>query len=240
MLDSHTILVNNGSSVASAASHIAHIANGQSPCAGEALSLRVNGRAKPPPTSYGKPVTIKGALHCGNVPIRDARILIATVAGPPSAAISTAVQSGQDGSFSYEVPNGPDRTLRFSYTAYSNDPGPSATATATVLIRPTIKLKITPHRTSNGHTIHWTGTIGPGPYPRQGVTLLVEVQEGKHWRAFDQVVANTKGRFRYSYRFHATEQSTTYRLRVALPDTGAQGYDYAPGSSNRIAVHVDP
>ena len=25
--------------------------------------------------------------------------------------------------------------------------------------------------------MRWTGTIGPGPYPRQGVTLLVEVQE---------------------------------------------------------------
>ena len=159
---------------------------------------------------------MRGVLHCGTVPIRDARVLIATVGGPRSAAIATSVQTALDGSFEYTVPQGPDRTLRFSYLAYSDDPGPSATATAAIKIRPRIKLKITPHRTSNGDTIHWTGTVTGGPYPPQGVTLEVEVQEGRHWRVFDQVVANRKGRFHYSYRFHATDEPTTYTFRVAL------------------------
>ena len=165
---------------------------------------------------------------------------IATIGGPPGAAIDSAVQTGPDGSFSYKAPLGSNRTLRFSYSDYSDDLAPSATATLTISIRPKITLHITPHHTTNGHTMRWTGTIGPGPYPRQGVTLLVEVQEGRHWRAFDQVVANQRGRFAYSYRFHATYEPTTYTFRVALPDTGAQGYPYAPGWSRRVKVRVDP
>jgi hypothetical protein len=216
-----------------------HIANGE-PCAGEELNVQVNRRAKPPVISYGKPVTVRGVLHCGTVPIRNARVVIATVAGPASAAIDTSVQTALDGSFAYRVPTGPDRTLEFSYIAYSDDPGPSATATAAIRIRPRIKLRIGPHRSSNGHTIRWRGTIAGGPYPPGGVTLDVEVQEGRHWRVFDQVVANAKGRFHYRYRFHATTERTTYTFRVTLPDTGSQGYPYAPGASNRVNVHVTP
>jgi hypothetical protein len=215
------------------------IANGE-PCAGEALELAVNGKRRPPTILYGKSVTVRGVLHCGTVPIRGARIAIVTVGGPQSVAIDSSVQTALDGSFSYKVPAGPDRELRFSYTAYSNDPGPSATATATISIRPKIKLRIEPHKTSNGHTIHWSGTITGGPYPVQGVTLDVEVREGRHWRIFGQTVGGRKGRFHYSYRFHATTEPTTYTFRVALPASGSGNYPYTPGASNTINVHVTP
>jgi hypothetical protein len=216
----------------------AGVANGVSPCAGEVLGVTVNGKAKAPVIPYGKAVTVRGLLHCGSVPIRDARVVITTSGGPSKAAINSAVLTGVDGSFSYKVPKGPDRTLRFSYTAYSNESKPSATATANIMVRPTIKLQITPHRTSNEHTIHWKGTLTAGPFPKAGVTLVVEVQEGKHWKVFDQVETNTKGQFHYNYHFHATEEPTTYTFRVALPNNGAQGYPYTPGSSNTIKIHV--
>jgi hypothetical protein len=241
IVDEHTVTINNpGVGVnGSINGRGPHIANGN-PCAGEALELVVNGRRRPPIITYGKTVTVRGVLHCGTVPIRGARILIATLGGPGSAAIASSVQSALDGSFSYKVPAGPDRQLRFSYTAYSDDPAPSASATAAILIRPKIKLKIRPRHTSNAHTIYWAGTLTGGPYPPEGVTLDVEVQEGRSWRIFDQVVANRRGRFRYSYRFHATGEPTTYTFRVALPHTGAQGYPYTWGASNSINVHVTP
>jgi hypothetical protein len=216
-----------------------HIANGQ-PCAGEALDLAVNGKRRPPVVPYGKTVTVKGVLHCGTVPIRGARVMITTLGGAASTAIQTSVLSALDGSFSYTVPKGPDRRLEFSYTAYSDDPAPAATVTATIMVRPRITLRIKPRRTTNRHTIHWTGTVTGGPYPQQGVTLDVEVKEGKHWKIFDQVVANSKGQFRYSYRFHATEEPTLYTFRVALPDTGAQGYPYTHGTSNTTNINVNP
>jgi hypothetical protein len=241
IVDEHAVTINNpGIGVnGSINGRGPHIANGD-PCAGEALQLVVNGKTKPPTILYGKSATVRGVLHCGTVPIRGARIAIATVGGPGSAAIEASVETALDGSFSYRVPTGPARQLGFSYTAYSDDPGPSATATATIRIRPRIKLKITPHSSSNERTIHWAGTVSGGPYPPQGVTLDVEVKEGARWRIFAQVVAGRKGRFRYSYRFHATDEPTTYTFRVSLPHTGAQGYPYSWGASNTINVHVAP
>jgi hypothetical protein len=239
VVDDHAITLNNPPIGVNGGLRGPHIANGQ-PCAGEELNLQVNRKAKPPVIPYGKPVTVRGVLHCGTVPIRNARLMIATLGGPRSAAINTSVQTALDGSFSYTLPSGPNRTLELSYTTYSDDPGPSATSTAEIMIRPRITLRIGPHRSSNGHTVHWTGTIAGGPYPGNGVGLVVEVKEGKKWRSFDQVVANRKGRFHYSYNFHATTEPTTYAFRIALPNTGAQGYPYTPGASNEVNVHVTP
>jgi hypothetical protein len=204
------------------------------------LQLAVNGERRSPIITYGEPVTVRGVLHCGTIPIRGARIAVTTVGGPRGAAIDSSVQTALDGSFSYKVPTGPARQLRFSYTAYSDDPAPSATATAAIRIRPRINLKINPHSSSNEHTIHWTGTVTGGPYPAQGVTLDVEVKERRGWRIFAQVVAGRKGHFHYGYRFHATDEPTAYTFRVALPQPGAQGYPYAWGASNTINVHVTP
>ena len=215
------------------------VANGI-PCAGEELGVEVNGARGVPVIPYGTPAIVRGVLHCGMTPIRDARVAISTVGGTPSAAINTSVQTGLDGSFSYTVPTGPDRRLLLAYTAYSNDAGPSVTATATIAIRPSIKLAIGPRRISNDHTIHWTGTIAGGPIPAPGVTLVVEVQEGRRWRIFDQTVTGRSGRFHYRYRFHATTEATTYKFRVALPDTGSAGYPYTSGASNTVNVHVTP
>lgn len=240
IVDEHTITVENPLLGGLPANALAHVANGQSPCAGAALSLTVNGHAVPPAIPYGRAVTVTGRLHCGAVPIRNARVQIATAASPPAAAIATGVQTDRDGAFSYAVPRGPDRRLRFSYIAYSDDPAPAATATATISVRAKIALHIAPRLLRNDHTMRWSGTIGPGPYPRQGTTLLVEVREGTHWKAFDQVVANARGRFAYAYTFHSTFEPTTYTFRVALPKTGAQDYPYAPTSSNTVNVHVRP
>jgi hypothetical protein len=240
-IDAHTVTINNpGIGVNGSLNGVGpHIANGD-PCAGEALEVLVNGRRRPPSVTYGSPVTVRGVLHCGTVPIRGARVAITTVGGPASAAISTSVQTALDGSFSYKVPRGADRKLRFSYTAYSNDPAPSATATATIKVRPKIRLGISPHFTSDGHKIRWVGTVSGGPYPPEGVTLDAEVREGRRWRFFEQIVADDKGSFHFKYRFHATYEPTTYTFRVALPRTGARGYPYTPGASNTVNVHVAP
>ncbi len=215
------------------------VANGD-PCAGPQLDLQVDGSRSAPAVPYGKPVVVQGVLHCGAVPIRGASVALTTPGAPAGAAISTSVQTGLDGSFSYELPPGPSRHLQFSYTAYSNDPGPSVSASATVSIRPKIALRISPHATSNGHTIHWAGWVVGGPFPPQGVTLNVEVREGRRWRIFDQIATSRKGRFRYAYRFHATTEPTTYTFRVAMPTSGSSEYPYSPSGSNPVNVRVNP
>jgi hypothetical protein len=193
-----------------------------------------------PVIPFGRPVTVKGVLHCGTVAIRDAQIAVATVGAPASLAINSSVQSGPDGSFAYKVPAGANRLLRFGYTAYSDDTSPSATALATIAIRAKIKLRIGPRASRNGEAIYWTGTVAGGPYPRQGVGLQLEVREGRHWKMFGTVVAHTKGKFHFKYTFKSTTEPAIYKFRVALPATGSGGYLYTHGASNAVNVHVSP
>ena len=97
---------------------------------------------------------------------------------------------------------------------------------------PRIRLHITPTRTYNGSTIDWSGRISGGPYPADGVALLVEVREGSRWQPFDEVVA-VDGRFAYRYTFLRTTEPTSYRFRVALPASGSSGYDYRRAAATR-------
>src|SRR5580692_8828673 len=88
--------------------------NGE-PCAGQELTLKINGQPGSPILPYG-PVTIQGVLHCGTVPIRNAQVAVAAVgyvAGAP--LIAPSITTGLDGSFTYTVPPGPNRVLSFSY-----------------------------------------------------------------------------------------------------------------------------
>jgi hypothetical protein len=252
-IDDHSVTVNNqpihanSSTITGTAgnnnpntSSQAHIANGD-PCISPVLELRINGKRNLPAVTFGTPVTVTGVLHCGTVPIASAQVAISTIGGAAASAIATSAQTGADGSFSYVVPTGPNRRLQFSYTAYSNDPLPSATATAVIAIRPHIVLLINKHHTRNGRTIKWTGTIAGGPYPHNGITLDLEVEEGNNqWLLFHQIVTESDGRFHYSYKFHATTEPTTYAFRVALPDNGSAGYSYTAGPSNTVDVHVRP
>jgi hypothetical protein len=243
IVDQHSLTIANQPIQASGASlngAEAHAANG-TPCSGEEMEVAVNNKRDASVIPYGQPATVKGVLHCGAVPARGAQVAISTVGGPSSAKVDTAVKTADDGSFLYAVPSGPSRKLLFSYTAYSDDPRPSVTAQATIAIRPIIALRIKPRRTTtNGRVIHWKGTIRGGPIPAGGVTLNLEVQEGRRWKIFEQIVTGSKGKFHFGYQFHATTEPTVYKFRVALPKVGSAGYDYAPGASKSVAVHVRP
>jgi hypothetical protein len=209
-----------------------HVPNGAPPCEQADLSLAVNGKSGRAVIRYGHRATVTGVLRCGTAPIASATIVMG------GGGLGTTLVSAPDGTFSYSVPNGPSRTLTFSYRAFSDDPSPSASARALISVRPRIRLAISPRRTYDGGTISWRGRITGGPYPSDGVTLLVEVKDGRRWQPFDEVVAH-KGRFRYRYTFLRTSSPTTYRFRVALPASGSAGYPYYhSAASNEIAVFV--
>jgi hypothetical protein len=71
------------------------------------------------------------------------------------------------------------------------------------------------------------------------VTLLVQVKVGRRWETFDQLQTHN-GLFAYSYKFLRTSTTTTYAFRVALPVSGAAGYDFLPAASRTINVKVSP
>jgi hypothetical protein len=219
---------------------IPDVPNGD-PCAGQELTLKINGQAGSPILTYG-PVAIQGVLHCGTVPIRNAQVAVAAVGNVPGApAIAPSVTTGLDGSFSYTVPPGPNRVLSFSYTSYSEDPAPSVSATASLRVRPRIELQIEPRKVRNDHTIFWTVTVLGGPFPPQGITLLTQVKMEGRWKTFDETVLHREGTsLLYEYRFRKTYRRTTYPFRLSLPATGSGEYPYTSGTSNVARVHVNP
>jgi hypothetical protein len=208
-----------------------HLPNG-APCTGVQLALTLNGKAKLPPVRHGTRVLIRGRLHCGTTP--DPGALITVTGGGINAAVST----NTTGRFEYLAPTGPSRTLTFSYLPYTDSSAPSARARASIRVFPAISLTIAPRHTRNDGTILWNGVVHGGPYPTAGLTLLVQVRAGRRWQTFDQLVTHN-GRFAYAYTFLRTTIPITYEFRVALPVSGAAGYDYLPAASRAVAVHVN-
>ena len=207
-----------------------HVPNGAPPCEQAHLSIRVNGKARAH-IHFGRRAIVRGLLRCGTAPIASASVVAS------GGRIDTTLVTAPNGTFSYAVPKGPSRRLTFSYRAYSDDPSPTARARVQVSVIPQIRLAITPRSTRNGGSVRWRGRLLDGPFPKGGVTLLVEVREGRRWQPFDEIVAE-RGRFAYRYTFLRTTEPTSYRFRVALPASGSVGYDYTPGGSNSVAVHV--
>src|ERR1700733_5704859 len=214
--------------------------NGE-PCAGQELTLKIDGAEAPSVSVAYGPIEVRGVLHCGITPIRNAQILIAS-AGSPEQAGSLWVRTGLDGSFLCVLPAGTDRTITVAYTAYSDDRGPFAKSSVAVSVTPRIELQIAPRRSRNGRSMTWSGRLIGGPFPSQGVSLITEAKESsKGWKPFDQVVATGTGEiasFAYRYRFTRTFTTTTYKFRVSLPKTGAGEYHYASASSNEVSVRV--
>lgn len=221
VIDDHTLTLHNPP----------HTPNGSPACETAHLTIHVNGRSAKTRVRYGHRVKARGTLLCGTAPVIGATVLIG------GGGLHTSVSTNQLGQFSYTVPRGPNRTVRFGYRAYADDPKLAGAATAHIAVLPWISLAIAPRRTVNDGTIEWSGQVKGGPYPAGGVTLLVEVKEGSRWQPFDEILA-PHGRFAYRYTFLRTTQPTSYRFRVALPAHGAGGYDYSPAGSNPVLVSV--
>jgi hypothetical protein len=207
------------------------VPNGSPACAAARIVVTVNGHRSPIVVRYGARTTVRGRLLCRKLPVGDATVLIS------SHHLHASVTTDGRGRFTFHVPRGPTRTLRLTYMAFSNDTAAAGDAHVLLEVQPHIELAIAPRGTFNGGTITWRLRVRSGPYPRHGVTLLVEVREGDRWQPFDEVVA-IRGRATYKYTFLRTTAPTDYQFRVALPANGAAGYDYYPGASNAVTVHV--
>jgi hypothetical protein len=187
-------------------------------------------------------VTLRGSLRCGATPITGADVVLAiTTHGGAAPAHEAVIRTSADGSFAYVLASGPSRRIALSYRAFSDDRAATATATATVLVRPSITLAISPASTSNGHTITLSGRVSGGDEPPGGLTLEIEYREGTRWMIYDTVRARrSDGHFAWQYTFRRTTEPITYWFRVAIPASGVGGYPYEPTASPPRPVHVVP
>lgn len=215
-----------------------HVANGRGACVGARLRTRLDGATVP----FGRAVALRGSLRCATVPIAGAVVDLALAPSAGSIAPTVAhVRTRADGSFSYLVGAGPSRQITVRYHPFAGEAAAVASATLSLRVRPEVSLAISPARTTNGHTITFTGTVSGGDEPRGGLTLDVEYLEGRRWMVYDTVLARAgDGRFTYDYTFHRTTQPITYTFRIAIPQGGVSDYPFLSSASPPRSVHVDP
>jgi len=190
-------------------------------------------------SGYGHAHTIAGRLTAsGGAPIAGAEIdCTATPAYQGAKAMAMACpRTGADGRFAVRVAGGAgSRTIRLAYRAHVGDALPVATRTLGLAVRAGVRLRVSPHTTSVGESIHFTGALLGGPIPRGGKQVVLEARSpGGPWIEFDVVKTNRKGRYRDSYRFKFPGP-VDYRFRAV--SEGEADYPYATGASNVVRVH---
>jgi hypothetical protein len=105
------------------------------------------------------------------------------------------------------------RAYRFAYRSHVDDTVPVATATLTLRVHAGIVLRIAPHVTSVGRTIHFSGALHGAPVPPGGKQLVLEASSGGEWIQFDTLTTSARGRYHASYRFKFPGP-VAYRFRV--------------------------
>ncbi|HEY2282188.1 MAG TPA: hypothetical protein VGH60_01405 [Solirubrobacteraceae bacterium] len=189
--------------------------------------------------AFGRAHTIDGRLTApGGAPIVGAAIDCTATAAYQGAKLVAMVcpRTGADGRFAVRTPaTASSRTIRIAYRAHVGDALPVATRTLGLAVRAGVRLRVSPHTTSIGHTIHFTGALLGGPIPHGGKQLVLEARSpGGRWIEFDVVRCNRRGRYRDSYTFRFPGP-VDYRFRAV--SEGEADFPYATGSSNVVRVH---
>lgn len=184
---------------------------------------------------FGHPAEVQGELanSAGN-PISGATICVqaqteGTPGGPTPVATATTDANGQ---FSYELPGGPNRQVLVGYR--HDDFQVGRTISYAAHSRPTLRLR--PGRIGQGGHVRLTGKL-PGPRAaRRVVVLQASALHGRRWLTFRRATTGRRGYFSATYRFGATTQTITYRIRAVVPLQN--GYPYAAGHSKPARVKV--
>lgn len=188
---------------------------------------------------YGRAHTIEGQLTGpGGVAIEGAQIDCTVT--PAYAGAKTAViahpETGANGRFRMRISGSAGSgTLQFAYREHMGDALPVATESLELTVAAGVRLHVSPHTTSVGRRIFFTGRLLGGPIPRGGKQLVLEARSpGGPWIEFDVVKTNGKGRYHASYRFRFPGPASYFFRAVSESEAD---YPFARGTSNTVNVH---
>ncbi len=181
----------------------------------------------------GAGAAINGVLQGANGAPAGARLCVygRVLTGGPREFLGIAV-SGGGGRYRFPIEPGPSREFEVLYR-----PGQrriTSTATLYTRVKPTFNLR--PRIVRNGHLAYFFGQI-PGP-DNNGVVVVLQVKQGKGWRAFGRYRTQGDGRFVLHHFFRRTMSPSRYVLRAQVRET--VGYPYLEGNSQERVLHVLP
>lgn len=199
------------------------------------LSARLGGGRRAPDrvVRQGRGATLSGTLRGPGGPVAGAPVCVfSSVLTDPEREFLGIAMTGPDGGYRFAISRGPSRAI--SSVHRPDQRQLSASATLYTRVRPLLRARRRVVR--NKHFARFFGRI-PGPR-NDRVVVVLQVRQGKGWRAFRRYRTRNGGRYRLVYRFGRTTSPATYVMRAQVRRQG--GYPYLPGNSRPLRLHVVP
>jgi hypothetical protein len=186
---------------------------------------------------FGRAARVNGALTtAGGRPIPNVEVTVLARPAMTGAdyAAEGSVRTDATGTFTYQAPAGPGRTLDFHYRGDRHYKHADDQVTLRVPAFATIGANKRSVR--NGRVVQFTGTLPGRPYPGRGKLLDLQAYYRNKWRTFATPRVTLNGKWKYRYRFQATRGVVLYKFRILV--RASSDYPYEPGYSKVTKVRV--
>jgi hypothetical protein len=196
----------------------------------------LGGTAPTMTVAYGKSALVKGTLLSNDgTPIAGQVVDVykqLDAAGQQMTRIAT-LRTDARGQFHYHAGKGASRTVRFMFDG--TETLHPAQAEVKLRVPASSTLRVNRHKVRNGRTVRFTGRIG---LPVSAARKVVDLQAfyRSKWRTFGTARTDSKGAWKYTYRFEATTGLVTYKFRVRVQHEAS--YPYQLGYSKVVKVTV--
>lgn len=190
-----------------------------------------------PITDIGRRVRIRGRLTTpGGNALQGAQVDVSArpeEAGAQFQPVSTLTTS-RTGRFTYLVPAGPNRSVRFHYAGAPKIR--PQTRNVDVRVRAASRMRSSRRSVVNGEAVTFRGRLQGGFVPSAGKLVELQFFARGRWRTFATTRSDAAGRWRYDYRFDGTRGTVRWRFRARIPREA--GYPFTLGTSRRVRVTV--
>jgi hypothetical protein len=181
----------------------------------------------------GQSSSVAGTLQAPGGGIADAVIcLFSRVVTDQGREYLGSAVAGPGGTYRFPLEAGPSREITARYRGDHRQ----LEASATVLTQVEPTLSVRKSVVHNKHKAVFFGQI-PGPH-NDNVLVVLQVQDGKGYRAFRRIRTGTDGHYSVAYRFGHTERKTLYKMRAQV--RGNESLPYEPGNSPTLKLRVLP
>lgn len=209
-------------------------ANTPTACAAQVASELVTRVDRRGTIAYGGRLNVRGTF-AGATPGTVVRVISDVKGTAAPRLIAAPLTTDAQGRFTYRVPAGPSRSLRFAYRSGS-EAAFRCSKPLVVNVRARVSLSASPRSVVSGSRVRFSGRLRGGHIPRNGKVVELQAFERGRWRTFRTVRSSAKGAFSYRYRFSFRAAGVTFPVRARVRAEAA--YPFALGTSNRVRVRV--
>jgi len=191
-----------------------------------------------PLVSFGRGTSLNGRLLVGRrAPLADTPVQVIERFAPGSGREQrlTTVRSAADGAFSARLGPGPSRQVVAVLAPTKTLSGATSRALG-MAVRSRVRLRASsPIARVGGRPLIFSGRVG-GVAPAEGKVVELQFRlPGLAWSEFRTVRSDSRGRFRYAYRF-ADDDSRGARFQFRAYAPAQAGWPFEPAGSPPVQI----